>query len=98
MGKMIKPSEYSVLLREHRDLVAEHERLEANPHDLEAHHAHRLRLIDHNKRLHDFMATHFLKPRPAAEADEKTVDSAAPVPPRRVASPKPKKSRRSGRR
>lgn len=56
-------NEYGPLLQEHREIVAEHERLESHPFDRQAHEAHRRRLIDHNKRLHNFITKHFPKPQ-----------------------------------
>ena len=89
MAKVTDSKEYAVLLREHKDLVAEHERLESEPFDQEVHGKHRHRLIDHNKRLHDFIATHFANPM---KAERKTAEDK-----RRGSASKARKPSRSSR-
>jgi len=92
MAKVAESKEYAVLLREHRDLVAEHERLESQPFDQDTHGAHRHRLIDHNKRLHDFIATHFANPMKAERKTDESKPRRSPVSP-----PKARKAPRSSR-
>ena len=75
--------EYATLLQEHRELAAEHERLEGQPVDLQEHGAHRQRLIEHNKRLHDFVVKHFSKAatpeaQPAAAGKRRRPPATAP--------------------